>query len=76
MTLKRETDKAKITARWNWVAPEDIHLYEGLVSAAKLATRVNVNPVRVLESYVAGSHAGNILDLMEPNHIKPVVMTQ
>ncbi len=66
--LKRETDKAKILSRWNWVAPEDIHLYEGLVSAAKLATRVNVNPVRVLESYVSGSHAGNILDLMEPNH--------
>ena len=66
--LKRETDKAKILARWNWVRPEDIHLYEGLVAAAKLATRVNVNPVRVLESYVSGSHAGNILDLMEPNH--------
>ena len=66
--LKRETDKAKIMSRWNWVAPEDIRLYEGLVTAAKLATRVNVNPVRVLESYVSGSHAGNILDLMEPNH--------
>ena len=66
--LKRETDKAKITSRWNWVAPEDIHLYEGLVTAAKLATRINVNPVRVLESYVSCSHAGNILDLMEPNH--------
>ena len=66
--LKRETDKAKIAARWNWNAPEDIHRYEGLVAAAKLATRVNVNPVRVLESYVSGSHAGNILDLMEPNH--------
>ena len=66
--LKRETDKAKILARWNWVAPEDIHLYEGLVVAAKLATRVNANPVRVLESYASGSHAGNILDLMEPNH--------
>ena len=66
--LKRETDKAKIASRWNWIAPEDIHRYEGLVAAAKLATRVNVNPVRVLESYVSGSHAGNILDLMEPNH--------
>lgn len=66
--LKRETDKAKIMSRWNWVAPEDIRLYEGFVTAAKLATRVNVNPVRVLESYVSGSHAGNILDLMEPNH--------
>jgi hypothetical protein len=66
--LKRETDKAKIAARWNWVKPEDIHLYEGLVTAAKLATRINVNPVRVLESYVSGSHAGNMLDLLEPNH--------
>ena len=43
-------------------------MYEGLVAAAKLATRVNANPVRVLESYVSGSHAGNVLDLMEPNH--------
>ena len=66
--LGREADKAKILARWNWVRPEDIHLYEGLVAAAKLATRVNVNPVRVLESYVSGTHVGNILDLMEPNH--------
>ena len=66
--VKRETDEAKIAARWNWVKPEDIHLYEGLVTAAKLATRINVNPVRVLESYVSGSHAGNMLDLLEPNH--------
>lgn len=66
--LKRETDKKKILSCWNWVRPEDIKLYEGLVSAAKLATRVNINPVRVLESYISGSHAGNILDLMEPNH--------
>ena len=66
--LRRETDKAKILSRWNWVKPEDIHLYDGLVTAAKLATRINANPVRVLESYVSGSHAGNILDLLEPNH--------
>lgn len=66
--LKRETDNAKILSRWNWVKPEDIHNFEGLVTAAKLATRINTNPVRVLESYVSGTHAGNILDLMEPNH--------
>lgn len=66
--LAREKDKNKILSRWNWVKPEDIHLYEGLVTAAKLATRINVNPMRILESYVSGSHAGNILDLMEPNH--------
>lgn len=66
--LKREKDKAKICSRWNWVRPEDIRHYEGLVSAAKLATRINANPIRVLESYVSGKHAGNILDLMEPNH--------
>lgn len=66
--LKREIDKEKILSRWNWVKPEDIHLYEGLVAAAKLATRINADPERVLESYVSGRHAGNILDLMEPNH--------
>ena len=66
--LARETDADKILSRWNWIAPERVSQYEGLVTAMKLATRVNQNPVRVLESYVSGTHAGNMLDLLEPNH--------
>ena len=39
-----------------------------LVKAMKLATRVNPNPVRILESYIKRSYSGNILELLEPAH--------
>jgi len=52
----------------SFVRPEDVHLYEGIVSAMKLATRVNADPIRVLRSYLRGSHRGSTLELLEPNH--------
>lgn len=52
----------------SYIRPEDVHLYEGLVPAMKLATRVNGDPVRVLRAYLNGSYSGSTLDLMEPNH--------
>ena len=52
----------------NWIRPEDLHLYDGLFTAFKLATRINRNPERVLEAYVSEQYSGSILDLMEPNH--------
>ncbi len=51
-----------------FVRPEDLHLYEQWFSVAKLATRVNRDPVRVLEAYIAGSYRGSLPSLMEPNH--------
>ena len=61
-------NRAKWRARTNWIAPEDVKNYEGLCAAMKLATRINVNPTRVLLSYAAGEHLGDIRDLLEPNH--------
>lgn len=52
----------------NFVRPEDIALYEGLFTAAKLATRVNPHPVRIIEAYMAGRYIGNLADLLEPDH--------
>lgn len=53
----------------NFIRPEDVHLYEGMVSGMKLATRVNSNPMRVLDSYIGRArHVGSVFDLCEPNH--------
>lgn len=66
--LKNEEKRHVLVQGTNYVRPEDIHLYEGLVVAAKLATRVNRSPIRVLEAYMTGKHLGSICDLLEPNH--------
>lgn len=55
----------------NFIRPEDIHLYEGLFPAMKLATRVNANPMRVLDAYIEKArYVGSVFDLCEPNHTK------
>ena len=51
-----------------WIRPEDLHLYEDLVSTVKLATRMTSRPMAVVRAYVSGMYFGNILDLLEPNH--------
>lgn len=51
-----------------WIRPEDLHLYEGLVSTVKLATRMTSRPMSVIKAYITGNYIGNILDLLEPNH--------
>jgi hypothetical protein len=45
-----------------------MELYEGLVPAVKLATRVNSAPARVLEAYVGKKYRGSVMELLEPNH--------
>ena len=52
----------------SYIRPEDVHLYEGLVPAMKLATRVNEDPVRVLRAYINCGYSGSTLDLLGPNH--------
>ena len=54
--------------RTNFIRPEDVALYEGLVPAVKLATRVNACPERVIRSYVEGKYIGSVMELLEPNH--------
>lgn len=66
--LAREGKQHALVQRTNYVRPEDIHLYEGLVTAAKLATRVNRSPVTVLDAYMNEKHLGSVCDLLEPNH--------
>lgn len=66
--LKREGKQHALVQNTNYVRPEDMHLYEGLVTAAKLATRVNRSPIRVLDAYMNGKHLGSVCDLLEPNH--------
>ena len=52
----------------NYVRPEDMHLYEGYFTAAKLATRVNFAPARVLFAYLRGRYVGTPMEICEPNH--------
>jgi len=52
----------------SWVRPEDVHHYEGLFPAMKLATRMHARPGRVIEAYCRETFAGNLLDLLEPGH--------
>lgn len=54
--------------RTSFIRPEDVRLYEDLIPAMKLATRVHCDPVGVLKAYVAGRYPGNALALLEPNH--------
>ncbi len=49
-----------------WIRPEDLHHYEGLVDAVKLATRMHALPGMVIDAYARGSFIGNLLDLCEP----------
>ena len=66
--LKKEENYIALIENTNFVRPEDIHKYEPYFKAAKLATRVNPRPVRILESYIRGSYSGNILEILEPAH--------
>jgi hypothetical protein len=52
----------------SFIRPEDLHLYERWFDSVKLATRANNNPVKVIKAYLGQSYAGNLLDLLEPNH--------
>lgn len=63
-----KADKGVYLRRLNFIRPEDTGLYEGLVPAMKLATRVNRAPARVLRAYAEGHYAGNLLELLEPDH--------
>lgn len=62
-------NKAAFLSHTNYIRPEDVHLYEGLAHAMKLATRVNSAPVRVLRAYIdRQSFSGNLPGLLEPDH--------
>lgn len=64
-TKEKRNNFLRIT---NFIRPEDVAFYEGLFDNLKLATRINRNPVRVIEAYVKGNYSGNVPDILEPNH--------
>ncbi len=67
--LSKNKNGETILAATNFIRPEDTALYEGLVPAMKLATRVHENPVRIIRAYTERrSFAGDALSLLEPNH--------
>ena len=66
--LAKPANRARWLAHTNWIAPEDVAAYEGLCTGMKLATRQNAHPVRILESYLTGSHVGAMQGLLEPDH--------
>ena len=64
--LYRDPDNFVEILRATWIRPEDLHLYEGLIDTAKLATRQHAHPRMVIGAYAAGRFGGNLLDLLEP----------
>ncbi len=73
--LKDPANYPTLYDKTNFIRPEELSLYDGLVTAAKLATRVSKNPVHILRSYVNRRYSGNLLDLLEPQHnIYPYVL--
>lgn len=51
-----------------WIRPEDVHHYDGMVDAVKLATRMHTLPAMVIDAYAKRSYHGNLADLFEPGH--------
>jgi len=67
--LKKKENAHALLDQTSFIRPEDVHLYENIFEAVKLATRVTPYPARILQAYVEKErYTGNILDLLEPNH--------
>ena len=67
--LAKEENRGALLTATNYIRPEDTELYEGLVPAMKLATRVHENPSRVMRAYIERKKfVGNTASLLEPNH--------
>lgn len=66
--LSEPENQTSIFTNMGFIRPEDVHYYEGLFPAMKLATRVSPVPVQILRAYMNGKHIGAVTDLLEPNH--------
>lgn len=67
--LSKADKKQAIFTETNFIRPEDVHLYEGLVPAMKLATRVNSNYETIIQAYIVNSrYEGDLTALLEPPH--------
>lgn len=66
--LTKDKNKVKFLEYTNFVRPEELHLYEKYFSCVKLATRVHDTPERIIRAYCGEKWAGNLPELLEPNH--------
>lgn len=66
--LTRDGNMRNYINRTNFVRPEDVHLIEDYFDGIKLATRVNSDPVSIIEAYTRGSFGGSVTSLLEPDH--------
>lgn len=66
--LKKKEHRSSILKDSSFIRPEDIHLYDKYFTAAKLATRVSKDPIKILRAYVSKKYSGALTDLLEPNH--------
>ncbi len=66
--LKKKENRASVLKDSNFIRPEDISLYDEYFVAAKLATRVSKNPIKIVNAYINKKYGGALNDLLEPNH--------
>lgn len=66
--LKNDEKRKNWLRITNFIRPEDIPLYSGIFDGVKLATRVNTNPVKIINAYCRGKYSGAVSDILEPNH--------
>lgn len=66
--VQDEHNKKNILRHLNCVRPEEMYLFEDLVVAAKLATRISPRPEQIVRAYMDGTYHGNLLELLEPSH--------
>ena len=65
--LEKGDRRRRILQLSNWIRPEDVARYEGLVDGVKLATRVSEHPEMIVQAYASGRFPGNLLALTEPD---------
>ena len=71
--LKNEKNLKLLLDCTGFIRPEDIGFYEEYFDSMKLATRVNINPLKILDAYIdKKGFNGNMLELLEPNHSSSV----
>ena len=66
--IAKEENREKLLQHLNCIRPEEMYLFDELVVAAKLATRVSPRPESIVRAYMTGNYPGNLLDLLEPSH--------
>lgn len=52
----------------SWIRPENLYLYDDIISVGKLASRLHPYPRMLISAYINRSYNGNLLNLLEPGH--------